>query len=100
MEAMSPTRDDINRRMLDSRHLSDDLKGRTVRGSAVNMASQFISMAMQVVSLAILARLLMPADYGLLAMAATATAFAGIFTNLGLTTPTIQRATISHEQAL
>jgi PST family polysaccharide transporter len=95
---MNATQDDINRRLLDTRHLVDGLKGRTLRGGAVNMASQIISLVMQVGSLAVLARLLMPSDYGLLAMASTATAFAAIFTNLGLTTPTIQRGTISHEQ--
>ncbi|HTH27147.1 MAG TPA: lipopolysaccharide biosynthesis protein [Sphingobium sp.] len=95
---MSETQEEINRRLLDTRHLADGLKGRTVRGGLVNMLAQIVSMVLQVGSLAILARLLTPADYGLLAMATTATVFAAIFTNLGLTTPTVQRSTITHEQ--
>jgi polysaccharide transporter, PST family len=53
---------------------------------------------LQLVSTAILARLLMPADYGVIAMAGTAVALMGVLTNLGLTTPTVQRVCITHEQ--
>jgi len=46
----------------------------------------------------ILARILAPSDYGINAMAVAITGFAMIFSNLGLSTATIQRTDITHEQ--
>lgn len=46
----------------------------------------------------VLARILSPADYGINAMAVAITGFAGVFSNLGLSTATVQRSEISHEQ--
>jgi PST family polysaccharide transporter len=53
---------------------------------------------LQLASTMILARILSPADYGINAMAVAITGFANIFNNLGLSTATIQRADITHEQ--
>lgn len=54
--------------------------------------------AIQMVSTMVLARILSPADYGMNAMAVTIIGFANIFSNLGLSTATVQRAEITHEQ--
>ena len=47
---------------------------------------------------AVLARLLTPADFGLLAMVATFTRLIQLFRDLGLGTVTVQRTDISQEQ--
>lgn len=53
---------------------------------------------MQVLSVAILARLLSPSDYGLLAMVAAVIGVADIFRDFGLSTAAIQARTLSREQ--
>ncbi len=78
--------------------LDRDLKGKSVRSGAVTVASQAIQFALQLASTAILARLLLPADFGIVAMALSLTAFAEVFKNMGLSTATIQRADVSHAQ--
>ena len=51
------------------------------------------------VTVPVLARLLDPADYGLIAMVTFFTNFASMFANAGLTAATIQRERITHEQS-
>jgi PST family polysaccharide transporter len=91
-------RRDRNIRALSTKHLDQGFKGRVVRGGLINVASQGLGTLLQLLCSAILARLISPADYGLLAMAGTAIALAAMINNLGLTTPTIQRAEIKSEQ--
>ena len=79
-------------------HLRSDLKGRSARGGIVTMASQVGILLLRIVSTAILARLLSPDDFGLIAMVVTVTAFADLFKDIGLSMATIQRKTITHEQ--
>jgi PST family polysaccharide transporter len=85
-------------RLFDTGHLKDDLKGRAVRGGAVTLTSQAIKFALQLASTMILARLLTPADYGLVAMVAVVIVFAEMFKDMGLTLATIQRSEITHDQ--
>ncbi len=75
-----------------------DLKGRSVRGGAVTLAAQGSKLAIQIASLVVLARLLTPADYGLIGMVTVVTKFAALFNDLGLSTATMQRAQINHRQ--
>jgi hypothetical protein len=49
-------------------------------------------------STAILARLLMPADFGIVAMVSAITGLLGSLGELGLSSATVQRAEITHEQ--
>lgn len=55
------------------------------------MSSQGITVAIQLVSTVVLARLLTPEDYGTLAMVTAVTAFAGLFRDLGLSSAAIQK---------
>jgi O-antigen/teichoic acid export membrane protein len=82
----------------DTEHLKTDLKGRSVRGGAVTMTAQVAKFLLQTGSTVILARLLTPHDYGLIAMVTAITAFAALFKNMGLSAATIQRAEINHHQ--
>jgi PST family polysaccharide transporter len=79
-------------------HLHQDLKGRSVRGGAVSIAAQCAQIVLQSVSTVVLARLLTPVDFGLVAMVTAITAIAAGFADLGLTEATIQRKEISHDQ--
>lgn len=67
-------------------------------GILVTMTGQILRIAVQVLSVAILARLLSPTDYGLLAMVAAVIGVADIFRDFGLSTAAIQAKTLSREQ--
>lgn len=84
--------------IFDTTHLQSDLKKRSLRSGAVTLGSQGIMFVIQLASTMILARILSPADYGINAMAVAITGFANVFSNLGLSTSTVQRADINHQQ--
>jgi len=79
-------------------HLRADLKGRSIRGGAVTVAAQVARFVLQMGSTAILARLLMPADFGIVAMVSAITGLLGSLGELGLSSATVQRAEVTHEQ--
>src|SRR5271165_2594094 len=79
-------------------HLHADLKGRSVRGGLLTLTSQGAQFLMQSISTVVLARLLTPADFGLVAMVATITGLGQAFADLGLSEATIQRKEINHDQ--
>src|SRR5438477_3406776 len=79
-------------------HLLDNLQGRTFRGGFLTLISQAVKMVLQVLSAAVLGRLLLPRDFGLLAMVTSITAFIGMFKDLGLSNATVQHAKITHGQ--
>lgn len=78
--------------------IKSDLKGRAVRGGLVTTIGQFATKLVQLGSTVVLARLLTPRDYGLIAMITTVTGFMWIFQDVGLSIATIQREKITHEQ--
>jgi len=75
-----------------------ELKRKSVRGGAVTMASQGIGIAIQLTSTAVLARLLTPGDYGVIAMVVAITSFAGLFRDLGLSSAAIQKKDLTRAQ--
>jgi PST family polysaccharide transporter len=75
-----------------------DLRGRAVRGGAVTFVSQAVKVVLNVGSTLILARLLTPADYGLIGTVAGVTGFVETFKDAGLSMATIQRERITDEQ--
>lgn len=79
-------------------HLYADLGGRSVRGGMLTLTSQGIQFLLQSVGTVVLARLLTPADFGLVAMVAAITGLGQAFADLGLSEATIQRPEISHSQ--
>jgi PST family polysaccharide transporter len=79
-------------------HLQADLRGRSVRGGAMMMMAQGASFVLGLGSVAILARLLTPADFGLIAMVTAITGFVGMFKDAGLSMATVQREHVTHEQ--
>jgi O-antigen/teichoic acid export membrane protein len=83
---------------LSTEHLQTDLKGRSVRGGVLSVVAQVAQVLLQSISTVVLARLLTPTDFGLVAMVTAVTAIAAGFADLGLTEATIQRKKISHNQ--
>src|ERR1700720_2010656 len=83
---------------LSTDHLQADLRGRSVRGGVLNVTSQIAQFLIQTVATVVLARLLTPADFGLVAMVATITGLGQAFADLGLSEATIQRKEITHDQ--
>lgn len=76
-----------------------DLKKRSLQSGLITLASQPFKLMLGISSTALLARLLTPADFGLLAMVAPFLALIDSLTNLGLETATIQWERLDREQA-
>jgi len=74
------------------------LRHRSLRGGVLTMGSQFVKFVLQIVSTAVLARLLTPSDYGLFTMVAALVGFANLLKDLGLSTATVQKETISQAE--
>jgi PST family polysaccharide transporter len=84
--------------LFETSHLKSGIKKRSLRGGAVTLATQCFSIVINLGGTMILARILTPYDYGIMAMVAAITGFAYVFINLGLSTATIQRSEINHAQ--
>ena len=76
-----------------------ELKGRTVHGGFWTFGAQCGRFALTLSTTAVMARLLVPEDFGLVAMVMVVVGAAGLFRDLGLTTAIIQARTVSRQQA-
>lgn len=79
-------------------HLAADLKGRSVRGGTLVAVSQGLQFCFRLAGTMVLARLLVPEAFGLVAMAGTVANFMKKFGDAGLAMATVQRAEINHQQ--
>lgn len=70
-----------------------------MRGGVFMAAAQAASLVIVFAAVAMLGRLLRPADFGLVAMVAVFTNFANMFVNAGLTSATIQRDRLTPQQS-
>ena len=75
-----------------------DLKERAVRGGFAKLCAQVANLVIRVGSLVILARLLNPTDFGLVAMVTAVTGLLNLFRDFGLSTATVQQKDITEEQ--
>jgi O-antigen/teichoic acid export membrane protein len=71
------------------------LAGKAVRGVAVTTGSQLLRMLTQVVSVVVLARLLTPSDYGLVAMVLSVIGIAELVRDMGLSPAAIRAESLS-----
>jgi len=83
---------------LSTQHLQADLKSRSLRGGLVTITSQGSQFLLQSVMTVVLARLLTPADFGIVAMVVAVTGLGQAFADLGLSEATIQREDINDRQ--
>ena len=73
--------------------------GRSARGIAWNVGTQGASYALRLASIPVLARLLTPDDYGLVAIVTAVTGLVTVVGTLGVSEAVIQRRTIDHAQS-
>lgn len=85
-------------RELQIEHLQDNLARHSARGGTITIAAQFLKTGMQVVTIAVLGRLLNPETFGLIAMVAAILTFLEFFKDLGLSSATVQRGDITQAQ--
>jgi O-antigen/teichoic acid export membrane protein len=69
-----------------------------VRGGAVTLVGQAAKFVLTLGSMAVLARILTPEDFGLIAMATVVIGFTSVFKDMGLSMATVQRAEVRHAQ--
>ena len=77
----------------------NDLKQRTLRGGLAKIITQAANLLVRMGSLMVLARLLDPKDFGLVAMVTAITAVFSVFRDFGLSSAAVQRSSISSEQS-
>ncbi len=83
----------------DGTHFSTaGLGRRAARGAAYTVGAQLTRIALQLASVVILARLLTPTDYGLVAMVMAIAGVAEIFRDFGLSSAAVQAPTLSRRQ--
>ncbi len=88
---------DRNAKWLSTDAMADDLAGKAVRAGSWAGAAQVARALVEVLATVVLARLLLPKDFGLVGMVVAVTGFLGLFKDLGLSTATIQREDLRHE---
>lgn len=74
------------------------LGGQAARGALQTVGAQIIKIAVQVGGVVVLARLLSPGDYGLVAMVTAIVGVAEIFRDFGLSAAAVQAKTLSQRQ--
>jgi O-antigen/teichoic acid export membrane protein len=79
-------------------HLLQGLKARTVSSGIVTTLLQAALMVVNLGSVVIMARLLAPQDFGLIAMVFSVMTFFQVFIEAGLSTATVQKQGITHTQ--
>jgi PST family polysaccharide transporter len=82
----------------DSKNLDKDLKAKSIKGGISTSLSQFIRFGLSLVSTFVLARMLLPEDFGLVGMVTAFTGLANIIQDMGLSTAVIQKEKITHHQ--
>lgn len=79
-------------------HLVENLGKRAVSGGFLTAGAQGAKFVLNLLSAAALARLLSPKEFGLVGMVLAVTGLLGLFKELGLSTATVQKETITQEQ--
>jgi PST family polysaccharide transporter len=75
-----------------------DIKGMALRGGLAKLFGQVATSGLRLGFVVVLARLLEPGDFGLVAMVTAVTAVLELFSTLGLSSAAIQKATINEQQ--
>jgi O-antigen/teichoic acid export membrane protein len=84
--------------IFETKQMKHDFNGRAVRSGVATMVAQALQSFFQLGSTIVLARLLVPEDFGLIAMVVTIINFAALFKDLGLSMATVQKSEITHGQ--
>lgn len=87
-----------HRKIFDTEAVRGDLKKKSLRGGLYTVIGQSMSFVIRLGSTAVLARIIIPEHFGLLSMVTALTAVAEQFKDLGLSTATVQKKDVTHEQ--
>src|SRR2546421_1330421 len=79
-------------------HLLPNLRQRTISSGLITTAAQGTQFFLNLAYIMVVARLLVPQDFGLVAMVTTMMGFLRIFQDAGLSTATVERQEITHVQ--
>ena len=82
----------------DQRHLYRHVKAASIRGARAGIAAMVSQAILRLGSIALLARLLSPEDFGIAAMAGILLNLVALIGDWGLTTASTQRLTLNHEE--
>ncbi|MGB7136871.1 MAG: oligosaccharide flippase family protein, partial [Acidobacteriaceae bacterium] len=77
----------------------EDLKQRTIRGGFARLVAQVATLVLRLGALMVLARLLGPADFGLVGMVTAFTGVLYLFRDFGLSAAVVQRTTVTEDQS-
>jgi len=95
---MTLSKADNFQRLTGTEHIRADLRTKSVRAAAFTWTAGIADFALRIGSTAILARLVLPEHFGLVMMVMAVTSIADQFRDLGLSTVTVQRHVITHEE--
>lgn len=76
----------------------ESLRQHSLRGGTITLSSQALRFLFQTGSTMIMARLLPPADFGVVAMVSSLLGFVNLLKDFGLSTAIIQKPSLSHEE--
>ena len=83
---------------LETAHLCTGMGAKSLRAGAVVLTAQGVKLGLQIAGMVLLARLLTPADFGLVAMVGALTGVIGLFGDLGLPSVIMQQVRITQAQ--
>jgi PST family polysaccharide transporter len=95
---MTDTRARGVHRMFDMQHVHRDLRRHSVRGAFATMLSQAGLFCVQLAGMAVLARMLSPAEFGVFGKTVAMIGFITVLRSGGLSLATVQSAEINHAQ--
>lgn len=79
-------------------HIKSDLKRKAARGSAVTVVYQLLKQVISIGMTAIMSRLILPEQAGLVGMVTVFTGVISMFSDMGLSAATIQKGQVNHQQ--
>lgn len=82
----------------DQYHGNHELKDKSIKGGISTTVSQIIVFVVNTLSTMILARILLPSDFGLIAMVAAFAGFVSLFKDMGFSMAIIQKSGVTHDQ--
>jgi PST family polysaccharide transporter len=83
---------------LPTEQVPSDLGRRAISSGVITITAQAAKFVLNLAGAVVLARLLTPQEFGLVAMASAVTVFLGLFKDAGLSTATVQRKSITQAQ--